>query len=551
MAEEKENSVSGQGANTANTIRGAIKTGKAIAGIAKGTAAGGPYGAVASVLWTNRKTVVKVILAAVFVFLLPILYMLMLPSILFGGLTDTPEVPIMNDNTSIIRNMKEAELAVWMILQERHNQIVTEIHEEINSLGKNERGIMTDAYTDGITFDSALILSQYCVSKDDYKEISITNLVKMVSREKSKLFSYTKASSTGIDEDTGKTITTYRYTVLYAGDEYFAADIFKLSEQSRRLANNYAQNLMLHLYGSGYQGGGEISSEVLQYNALIVKYTGLYGISKFIDVIRAIMQAESGGRGLDVMQSSECPYNSKYSNKPDSIQDPEYSIEAGIHYFADCLAAASCNSPSDSGKLSLALQGYNYGEGYIEWALDKYGGYTESNAIEFSNKKKAQLGWTTYGNPRYVSAVLGYYIYPAFGGTEGWGSPFVGKNWRVAVTSEFGNRVDPITGNVDTFHDGIDIGYPVGTPINAVKDGIVTSVVYSNSGYGYHLEIDHGNGITTLYGHCSKILVTEGQNVSQGEVIALVGKTGRVTGAHLHLTVELDGSPENPRNYIN
>lgn len=556
MNEESRNSASEtivKSANTANTIRGAIKTGKAIAGIAKGAAAGGPYGAVAGALWSNRKTVFKVIFAVAILMLLPILFLLMLPSILFGNLADNPEVPVMNNDAVIMQNMMDAELTVWTILQESHDQIVAKIHEEIGSLGKNERGVMSDAYTNGIPFDSALILSQYCASKEKYQDISITDLVNTVSREKSNLFSYKKTSSTNTYKDTGKTITTWHYTVTYAGDEYFATNIFRLSDENRRLANNYAQNLMLQFYGSSYQGGGggEISSKVRQYDTLIIQYAEQCGVSGFVNVIRAIIQAESGGRGLDVMQSSECPRNTRYPNEPNSIQEPEYSIDVGIHYFADCLAAAGCKSPDESGKLSLALQGYNYGAAYIEWALEKYGGYSESNAIEFSNKKKAQLGWTTYGNPRYVSDVLSYYIYPAYGGSDGWGSPFVGKNWRVAVTSEFGTRVDPLTDEAGAFHDGIDIGYPIGTPINAVKVGVVTSVIYSNKGYGYYLKIDHGNGETTLYGHCSKILVAEGQSVSQGEVIALVGKTGRTTGAHLHLTVEINGALKNPRNYIN
>ena len=556
MAEENRNSASeaiAKSANAANSVRGAIKTGKAIAGIAKGAAAGGPYGAVAGALCSNRHTVVKVILAAAFVMLLPVLFLLMLPSILFGNLSDTPEVPVLNNDAAIMQNMKEAELAVWVILQQSHDQVVEKIHKEIDSLGENERGIVTDAFTDGIPFDSALILSQYCASKEKYEEINVADLTNRVSREKANLFSYTKSSSTSTDEATQKTITTWHYTVTYAGDDYFAANIFRLSDEKRSLANNYAQNLMLHLYGSSYQriGGREIGHEVRQYDPVMIQYAEQHGISGFIDVIRAIMQAESGGRGLDVMQSSECPRNTRYSNGPNSIQDPEYSIDVGIQYFADCLAAAGCKSPSESGKLSLALQGYNYGSGYIGWALDKYGGYSQANAIEFSNKKKAELGWTNYGNPRYVSDVLSYYIYPAYGGSDGWGSPFVGKNWRVAVTSEFGTRVDPLTGKAGDFHDGIDIGYPIGTPINAVKGGIVTSVTYSNTGYGYHLIIDHGNGETTLYGHCSKILVKKGQEVSKGEAIALVGKTGRSTGPHLHLTVEIDGTPKNPRNYIN
>ena len=249
------------------------------------------------------------------------------------------------------------------------------------------------------------------------------------------------------------------------------------------------------------------------------------------------------------MQASEGPFNTRYPNKPNAIQDPEYSIECGIKELASCLEQAGCTGPMDTAKVSLALQGYNYGNGYISWAIKNYGGYSEANAIEFSNMMKAKLGWSVYGNPRYVSAVMQYYLYPSGGGAEGWGSPFVGRDWRLAVTSEFGYRKDPFTGQT-AGHTGIDIAYPKGTPINAVKSGVVESATKSSTGYGWHIIIDHGGGVKTLYGHCSELLVQAGQQVTQGQVIALVGSTGRSTGPHLHLNVEINGQLQNPRNYI-
>lgn len=95
------------------------------------------------------------------------------------------------------------------------------------------------------------------------------------------------------------------------------------------------------------------------------------------------------------------------------------------------------------------------------------------------------------------------------------------------------------------------IPYPIGTPINAVRGGVVEAAIKSSSGYGWHIVINHGGGLKTLYGHYSELLVAEGQQVVRGQAIALVGKTGRVTGPHLHLNVEIDGQLQNPRNYIN
>lgn len=126
----------------------------------------------------------------------------------------------------------------------------------------------------------------------------------------------------------------------------------------------------------------------------------------------------------------------------------------------------------------------------------------------------------------------------------------LGTDWRSKVTSEFGNRTDPINGK-PSGHTGIDIAVPKGTPIKSAMSGTVLYARYSTtSSYGYHLAIDHGNGLVTLYAHCSELLVTEGQKINQGDVIAKVGATGRVTGNHLHFEVRMNGERQNPRNYL-
>lgn len=130
----------------------------------------------------------------------------------------------------------------------------------------------------------------------------------------------------------------------------------------------------------------------------------------------------------------------------------------------------------------------------------------------------------------------------------GFVSPLPG-GWEDKVTSEFGYRQNP-TGAGSEGHTGLDMGVPLGTEVRAVKDGKVLFVRYKQTGYGYHVAIDHGGGMVTLYGHCSEILVTEGQTVTAGQVIARSGSTGRSTGPHLHLEVIQDGVPQNPRNYL-
>ena len=165
--------------------------------------------------------------------------------------------------------------------------------------------------------------------------------------------------------------------------------------------------------GAAFSGNSEsneaLSQEVLSYTATIQKYANQYGIPEYVSVIQAIMMQESGGRGTDPMQSSECPYNTRYSNSPNAIQDADYSIQVGIQYYADCLREAGCTSPQDMDKLKLSLQGYNYGNGYITWAIQKYGGYSAENALQFSNEQAASHGWSAYGDPEYVPHVLRYY----------------------------------------------------------------------------------------------------------------------------------------------
>ena len=165
--------------------------------------------------------------------------------------------------------------------------------------------------------------------------------------------------------------------------------------------------------GAAFSGSSEsnesLSQEVLSYTSTIQKYANQYGIPEYVSVIQAIMMQESGGRGTDPMQSSECPYNTRYSNSPNAIQDADYSIQVGIQYYADCLREAGCTSPQDMDKLKLSLQGYNYGNGYITWAIRKYGGYSAENALQFSNEQAASHGWSAYGDPEYVPHVLRYY----------------------------------------------------------------------------------------------------------------------------------------------
>ena len=116
------------------------------------------------------------------------------------------------------------------------------------------------------------------------------------------------------------------------------------------------------------------------------------------------------------------------------------------------------------------------------------------------------------------------------------------------VTGSFGERIDPFNGE-GAFHSGVDIGSSYGHPILAPADGLVT-VTDTMGGYGKTIMIDHGNGISTRYGHLSGYAVTAGQRVQRGDVIGYVGESGRSTGPHLHYEVRINDTPVNPYKYL-
>lgn len=163
--------------------------------------------------------------------------------------------------------------------------------------------------------------------------------------------------------------------------------------------------------GSGSNAYTPVSAEVEAYEPLIQKYAKQYGIPEYVELIKAVMMQESGGRGLDPMQAAEGSFNTRYPHEPNGIKDPEYSIECGVQELKAALISAEVENPIDMEHIKLALQGYNFGNGYISWAKTNYGGYSYANAVEFSTMQAARLGWDSYGDTQYPAHVLRYYPY--------------------------------------------------------------------------------------------------------------------------------------------
>ncbi len=229
--------------------------------------------------------------------------------------------------------------------------------------------------------------------------------------------------------------------------------------------------------------------------------------------------------------------------------------------FADCfvnyeertrtVTDADGNEPEGTYTVAVPITDLATIYGKLEQALGR--SITEENKINAAQiYSRALYGYglpndENIGEDEWLGGVFDGEIYT--GGGD-FASP-LGANWRSMVTSEFGWRANPFGGGGGEGHSGLDMGAPKGTAIQAVRAGVVSYVKNSgSSGYGYHVVIDHGDGMVTLYGHCSKVYVRSGQTVQQGDVIAAVGSTGRSTGNHLHLEVRIGGKKVNPRQFM-
>ena len=253
---------------TAKFAKGAAKLGKSIAAAAKGASAGGVWGAVAAFAWENRRLILKITIAASAVLLIPILIICMLPNVIFNGLEqpyslDNKEALILNDSTVISSNIDKIYTSLGSIMSEAKEDILSEIEDAFEDSEATQKEII-DSHPRLTDQNVMSFVSQYSASKSqDWRSVSITDMDNLLSSNKGKLYSYTTSYeerkrtvyNESVNEETGeKTITETEvtetwaiYTIVYNGAEYFADNIFHLSDEQKKLAKDYEANLILFL----------------------------------------------------------------------------------------------------------------------------------------------------------------------------------------------------------------------------------------------------------------------------------------------------------------
>ena len=425
-------------ANHQTGLNEAVRVGRAaasISGAVKGATAG-PFGAVIGAAIQNRETLKKAVAGIVSLLLIPVLFIVMLPGLVFGNLSENTGA--LTSNSRINENIRAANEAIVEVLQERHDEVLADVNAAASRVPESDAVSITDPYAYYISVNANQLIAQFCASKDNYRDINVTELKRVIRANKDGLFTYDVSTETvtmevtvdaGAEGEAGEgtdsqtqtvTFTRHNFVINYAGDSYFADHIFHLNDKQKKVADAYAENLTL-FFGSSASGvaTANVSDEVLRYRATVEQIAAKYGMTPYVELILAVMMQESGGRGLDVMQAAEGGFNKKYPHVPNGITDPEYSIECGIQELKYALDKAGCTGPTDLDRIKLALQGYNYGSGYIDWAMERDGGYTKANAIAYSDMMCARPNWpySRYGDKEYVDHVLRYYIITSTGGT--------------------------------------------------------------------------------------------------------------------------------------
>lgn len=288
------------GSSTISHLK-SLKTAATFSKAGYGAALGGPFSAAIGAVIANRNQFAKILLVILAILLLPVLFIVMLPGLIFGSLTEQSDV--LNSNSMISENIRASREAIVEVLEESHEDILAEIHAAISRLPQGDTASINDPYTYSISVNANLLISQFCASQDDYKNINLNQLKKLIRENKEGLFSYDVATETvtmevtvdgdaegeaGTEQGQAQTqtvtFTKHTYTVVYAGDSYFADHVFHLTDKQKELAKNYAENLTAFFgtASSGIVAAINLSDEVLSYRPAVERAAAKYGMEPLI-----------------------------------------------------------------------------------------------------------------------------------------------------------------------------------------------------------------------------------------------------------------------------
>ena len=324
-----------------NTMQ-AVNTGKAISAAAKGAAAGGPYGAVIGAALSAREQIWKIAAAALVLLALPLLFILLLPGLAFGSLTDSGASgaagqPILNNNAAITENMNQAAFAINQILGEGIENVQVRIANDFAGTDGDHYEVV-NPYEGDLISNANLFISQYCAAKElDFASIALADMERFLRADLTHLYSFslTREVRTVPAEEDGDEDTTeiwYIYTIRYNGEAYFADTIFALTDKQKNLAKNYAENLSLFLGDGLFQYAtstntitalGDVrftdgETEVIYFNQLDERYAnqpygtdhiGGYGCGP---TSMAIVVSSLTGKTVDPAQMARWAYEHGY-----------------------------------------------------------------------------------------------------------------------------------------------------------------------------------------------------------------------------------------------